>query len=92
MEELEVQGDKGKIQALAEGQAEKLVLTRVRSFQDLNSTLLNSLRHIDRRFHYSLEFLVDNSTPTPFCDIANINNPGTSKKVNNSLIKALLIC
>lgn len=41
-----------------------------------------------QKVHYSLEFLVDNPTPTPFCDLANINNPGTSKKVNNSLIKA----
>ncbi|KAM4790817.1 LOW QUALITY PROTEIN: protein phosphatase 2C-like domain-containing protein 1 [Cyanocitta cristata] len=40
--------------------------------------------------HYSIEFLVDNPTPTPYCDLANISN--TSKKVSNSLIKALLIC
>lgn len=43
-----------------------------------------------QKIYYSLEFLVDN--PIPYCDLANINNPGTSKKVNNSLIKALLIC
>ncbi|KAM7071265.1 LOW QUALITY PROTEIN: protein phosphatase 2C-like domain-containing protein 1 [Acridotheres tristis] len=47
---------------------------------------------MQRQINYSLEFLVDNLTPTPYCDLANINNTSTSKKGNNSLIKALLIC
>ncbi|NWQ96137.1 PP2D1 protein, partial [Burhinus bistriatus] len=40
----------------------------------------------------SFEFLMDNNTPTSHCDLANITNPSTFKKVNNSLIKALSIC
>lgn len=45
-----------------------------------------------RQINYSLEFLVDNPTPTPYCDLAIFNKPGTCKKGNNSLIKAVLIC
>lgn len=45
-----------------------------------------------QKIHYSLKFLVDNPTPTPYCDLASISNPGTCKKVKNSLIKTFLIC
>lgn len=45
-----------------------------------------------QKIDYSFEFLMDNHTPTSYCDLANINNPSTLKKVNNSLIKALSIC
>ncbi|KAM7124352.1 protein phosphatase 2C-like domain-containing protein 1 [Ciconia maguari] len=45
-----------------------------------------------QKIDYSFEFLMDNHTPTSYCDLANINNPSTFKKVNNSLIKALSIC
>ncbi|NXS98116.1 PP2D1 protein, partial [Jacana jacana] len=45
-----------------------------------------------QKIDYSFEFLIDNNTPTSFCDLANVNNPNTFKKVNNSLIRALSIC
>ncbi|KFV53056.1 Protein phosphatase 2C-like domain-containing protein 1, partial [Gavia stellata] len=45
-----------------------------------------------QKVDYSFEFLRDNHTPTLYHDLANINNPSTFKKVNNSLIKALSIC
>ncbi|KFV19630.1 Protein phosphatase 2C-like domain-containing protein 1, partial [Tauraco erythrolophus] len=45
-----------------------------------------------QKVDYSFELLMDNHTPTSYCDLANINNPSTFKKVNNSLIKALSIC
>ncbi|KAM6421852.1 protein phosphatase 2C-like domain-containing protein 1 [Rhynochetos jubatus] len=45
-----------------------------------------------QKVDHLFEFLMDNHTPTSNCDLANINNPSTSKKVNNSLIKALSIC
>ncbi|KFQ69449.1 Protein phosphatase 2C-like domain-containing protein 1, partial [Phaethon lepturus] len=45
-----------------------------------------------QKIDYSFEFLMDNHTPTSYCDLANINNPSTSKKISNSLIKALSIC
>uniref|UniRef100_A0A663MIH2 Protein phosphatase 2C like domain containing 1 n=1 Tax=Athene cunicularia TaxID=194338 RepID=A0A663MIH2_ATHCN len=45
-----------------------------------------------QKIDYSFEFLVDNHSPTSYCDFANINNPSTFKKVINSLIKALSIC
>ncbi|KAM6410180.1 protein phosphatase 2C-like domain-containing protein 1 [Pluvialis apricaria] len=45
-----------------------------------------------QKIDYSFEFLMDNNTPTSYCDVANINNPSTFKKVNNPLIKALSIC
>uniref|UniRef100_A0A8B9MR49 Protein phosphatase 2C like domain containing 1 n=1 Tax=Accipiter nisus TaxID=211598 RepID=A0A8B9MR49_9AVES len=45
-----------------------------------------------QKIDYSFEFLMDNHTPTSYRDPANINNPSTFKKVNNSLIKALSIC
>ncbi|KFP15770.1 Protein phosphatase 2C-like domain-containing protein 1, partial [Egretta garzetta] len=45
-----------------------------------------------QKINYSFEFLRDNHTSTSYCDLANINNPSTFKKVNNSLIKALSIC
>ncbi|NXQ81556.1 PP2D1 protein, partial [Nyctibius grandis] len=45
-----------------------------------------------QKIDYSFEFLMDYYTPTSYCDIPNINNPSTFKKVNNSLIKALSIC
>ncbi|XP_009327785.1 PREDICTED: protein phosphatase 2C-like domain-containing protein 1 [Pygoscelis adeliae] len=45
-----------------------------------------------QKIDYSFEFLMDNHTPTSYCDLANINNPSTFKEVNNSLIKALAIC
>ncbi|XP_050771862.1 protein phosphatase 2C-like domain-containing protein 1 [Gymnogyps californianus] len=45
-----------------------------------------------QKIDYSFEFLMDNHTPTSHCDLANINNPSTFKKVSNSLIKALSIC
>lgn len=48
VEKLKIDGDREKIRALAGGWAEMLVLTRVRSLQYLNSTLLNSLRHTGR--------------------------------------------
>ncbi|KAM9287939.1 LOW QUALITY PROTEIN: protein phosphatase 2C-like domain-containing protein 1 [Cariama cristata] len=35
---------------------------------------------------------MDNHTPTSYGNLTNNNNPSTFKKVNNSLIKALLIC
>lgn len=38
------------------------------------------------KIHYSLEFLMDNPILTPYSDLANINNPSTSKKLNNSLM------
>ncbi|KAM6142958.1 LOW QUALITY PROTEIN: protein phosphatase 2C-like domain-containing protein 1 [Phoenicopterus ruber ruber] len=41
---------------------------------------------------YSFEVLIDNHTPTSYCDLANINNPSTFQNVNTSLIKALAIC
>ncbi|KAM9304607.1 protein phosphatase 2C-like domain-containing protein 1 isoform 1-T2 [Morus bassanus] len=45
-----------------------------------------------QKIDYSFEFLMNNHTPTSYCDLANINNPSTFKKVSNSLIKALSIC
>uniref|UniRef100_A0A8C0EPU4 Protein phosphatase 2C like domain containing 1 n=1 Tax=Bubo bubo TaxID=30461 RepID=A0A8C0EPU4_BUBBB len=45
-----------------------------------------------QKIDYSFEFLIDNHSPTSYCDLANINNPSTFKKVSNSLIKALSIC
>ncbi|NXN60548.1 PP2D1 protein, partial [Rynchops niger] len=45
-----------------------------------------------QKIDYSFDFLMDNNTPTPYCDLADTNNPSTFKKVNNSLIKALSIC
>ncbi|NWH46667.1 PP2D1 protein, partial [Fregata magnificens] len=45
-----------------------------------------------QKIDYSFEFLMDNHTPTSYCDLASINNPSTFKKVSNSLIKALSIC
>ncbi|KAM6373663.1 protein phosphatase 2C-like domain-containing protein 1 isoform 1-T3 [Alca torda] len=45
-----------------------------------------------QKIDYLFEFLMDNNAPTPHCDLADTNNPGTFKKVNNSLIKALSIC
>ncbi|KAM3678951.1 LOW QUALITY PROTEIN: protein phosphatase 2C-like domain-containing protein 1 [Ammospiza maritima maritima] len=83
---------RGKPQALPGGQAEKLVLIGVRSLQYPKFYTAKSSETHRQKVHYLLEFLVDNPTPTPFCDLANINNPGTSNKVNESLIKAFLIC
>ncbi|NXP48977.1 PP2D1 protein, partial [Heliornis fulica] len=40
----------------------------------------------------SFEFLMESHTPTSYCDLASISTPSTSKKINNSLIKALSIC
>ncbi|NXU76597.1 PP2D1 protein, partial [Oreotrochilus melanogaster] len=45
-----------------------------------------------QKIDYSFEFLKNNHAPISYCDLANINNPSTPKKVNNSLIKALSIC
>ncbi|KFP44325.1 Protein phosphatase 2C-like domain-containing protein 1, partial [Chlamydotis macqueenii] len=45
-----------------------------------------------QKIDYSFEFLIGNHTSTSYCDLANINNPSTSKKINNSLIKAVSIC
>lgn len=45
-----------------------------------------------QKIDYSFEFLMDNHTPTSYCDLANMNNPSTFREVNNSLIKALAIC
>ncbi|KFO89894.1 Protein phosphatase 2C-like domain-containing protein 1, partial [Buceros rhinoceros silvestris] len=40
----------------------------------------------------SFELLMDNHTPTSDCILANVNDPRTFKKANNSLIKALSVC
>ncbi|NXT48009.1 PP2D1 protein, partial [Pluvianellus socialis] len=45
-----------------------------------------------QKIDYSFEFLMDNNTPTSYCDLAYVSNPSTFLKVNNSLIKALSIC
>ncbi|KAM9231305.1 LOW QUALITY PROTEIN: protein phosphatase 2C-like domain-containing protein 1 [Leptosomus discolor] len=45
-----------------------------------------------QKIDYSFEFLMDDHTPASYHKLANINNPSTFKKVNNSLIKALSIC
>ncbi|NXE48245.1 PP2D1 protein, partial [Casuarius casuarius] len=45
-----------------------------------------------QKIDYSFEFLIDKQTCTSCCDLDNINNSSTLKKVKNSLIKALSIC
>ncbi|NXN48326.1 PP2D1 protein, partial [Rhinoptilus africanus] len=45
-----------------------------------------------QKVDYSFEFLMDNNAPTRYCDFADINNPSTFLRVNNSLIKALSVC
>lgn len=62
-------------------------------------TLISKLTKIPKyseihrqKIDYSFELLMDDNTPTSYCDLANINNPSTFKKVNNPLIKALSIC
>ncbi|NWX07427.1 PP2D1 protein, partial [Caloenas nicobarica] len=45
-----------------------------------------------QKIDYSFEFLMDNCTPTSHCDLPDITNPSTFKKVKNSLINALAIC
>ncbi|NWU69420.1 PP2D1 protein, partial [Pterocles burchelli] len=63
--------------------------------QKLISKLTKIPKYSERhrqKIDYSFEFLMDNHTPTSYCDPANINNPSTFKKVNNSLIKALSVC
>ncbi|NWY50075.1 PP2D1 protein, partial [Chionis minor] len=63
--------------------------------QKLISTLTKIPKYFEthrQKIDYSFEFLMDNNTPTSYCDLANVNNPSTFLKVNNSLIKALSIC
>ncbi|XP_063181232.1 protein phosphatase 2C-like domain-containing protein 1 [Chroicocephalus ridibundus] len=63
--------------------------------QKLISKLTKIPKHSEacrQKIDYSFEFLMDNNAPTPYCDLADTNNPSTFKKVNNSLIKALSIC
>ncbi|NXS51849.1 PP2D1 protein, partial [Brachypteracias leptosomus] len=63
--------------------------------QELISKLTKIPKYSERHrqmIDYSFEFLMDNHTPTSYCDLANINNPSILKKVSNSLIKALSIC
>ncbi|NXP13143.1 PP2D1 protein, partial [Thinocorus orbignyianus] len=45
-----------------------------------------------QKIDYLFEFLTGNNVTTSCCDLANITNPSTFKKVNNSLIRALSIC
>ncbi|KFP08612.1 Protein phosphatase 2C-like domain-containing protein 1, partial [Calypte anna] len=65
-------------------QRQKLIskLTKTRKFSETHR----------QKIDYSFEFLKNNHAPISYCDLANINNPSISKKVNNSLIKALSIC
>ncbi|NXI72981.1 PP2D1 protein, partial [Anseranas semipalmata] len=45
-----------------------------------------------QKIDYSFEFLMDDHTPTPYCDLDNTNSPSTPTKVKNSSIKALSVC
>ncbi|NWR57122.1 PP2D1 protein, partial [Bucorvus abyssinicus] len=76
-----------------QGQTDKETLLAQR--RKLISELTKTPKYSEARrqkIDYSFEFLMDNHTPTLDCSLANINNPSTLKKVNNSLIKALSIC
>ncbi|NXE26138.1 PP2D1 protein, partial [Ardeotis kori] len=63
--------------------------------QKLISKLTRTPKYFEtqrQKIDYSFEFLIGNHTSTSYCDLANIDNPSTSKKINNSLIKAVSIC
>ncbi|CAM9215967.1 unnamed protein product [Bubo scandiacus] len=68
-----------------------LLAQRQKVISKLTKILKYSETH-RQKIDYSFEFLIDNHSPTSYCDLANINNPSTFKKVSNSLIKALSIC
>ncbi|KAM9387483.1 protein phosphatase 2C-like domain-containing protein 1 [Phaethornis superciliosus] len=63
--------------------------------QKLISELTKTTKYFEthrQKIDYSFEFLKNNHAPISYCDLANISSLRVSKKVNNSLIKALSIC
>ncbi|XP_035175462.1 protein phosphatase 2C-like domain-containing protein 1 [Oxyura jamaicensis] len=75
----------------AEMDNETLLAQRQKLISKLTKIPKYSERH-RQKIDYSFEFLMDDHTPTSYCDLNTTNSPSTLKKIKNSSIKALSVC
>ncbi|NWZ21298.1 PP2D1 protein, partial [Asarcornis scutulata] len=68
---------------------ETLLAQRQKLISKLTKLPKYSVRH-RQKIDYSFEFLIDDHTPTTYCDLNT--SPGILKKIKNSSIKALSVC